>query len=144
MTGAPMIGVIAFNGIRLPVAGVVLSKLHRRATKPPVIMVQGMRDDWLSVCKSSRAMWGTASPINATGPQYAVVTAVCMPVSKSKSMRVCWAFIPRLAAYLSPSSRAFNGLTSKRERPMQSVVALVNVGKCSMLTLLKLPMPHMT
>ncbi len=45
ITGAPMIGVIAFSGIMLPVAGVVLSRLHRRATKPPVIMVQGIRDD---------------------------------------------------------------------------------------------------
>ncbi len=89
-------------------------------------------------------MWGTASPINATGPQYAVVTAVCMPVSKSKSVRVRWAFIPRFAAYLSPSKRAFNGLTSNRERAMQSVVAVVNAGKCSMLTLLKLPIPHIT
>ena len=43
-------------------------------------------------------MCGTANPINATGPQNAVVVAVKIPVASSNRLRVLLIFTPRFSA----------------------------------------------
>ena len=55
-------------------------------------------------------MWGTANPMNETGPQKAVVTAVRIPVEMSNKLRVRLMFTPRFSAYLVPRSIALRGL----------------------------------
>lgn len=110
ITGAPNIGVTAFNG-RTPVApGSTLTILQTRATAPPINIVVGNNDLWLDVPKSKRVICGTANPIKAMGPQYAQVIAVKSPAQSRSSHRVNLIFTPKFAAYLSPKSNAFNGL----------------------------------
>ena len=84
ITGAPIMGVTAFSGIMLPSGGNTQIRLHSRATAEPMSAVHGISNAWLSVFRSIRVICGTVSPIKATGPQYAVVTAACMPVTRSR------------------------------------------------------------
>ena len=64
-----MRGVIAFSGSMVPSAGIVVIRLHSKATAAPSMMTAGRSRRWLSVCVTRRAMWGTASPMKAMGPQ---------------------------------------------------------------------------
>lgn len=69
------------------VGGSVHTRLHASATMAPEMMEQGIRLDVESVRMKRRVIWGTARPMKATGPQYAVVTAVCIPVIRSNMAR---------------------------------------------------------
>ena len=86
MTGVPMMGVMALSG-RMVSCGSMQRMLQRRAMAPPITMVVGRRRLWLSLRQRSRAMWGVASPMNATGPQNAVEMAVRSPVEQSRRGR---------------------------------------------------------
>ena len=66
----------AFKGRVLLLAGTTVSILHSMAMQAPLKMVTGTRCLWLDVPSRSLATWGTASPINDTGPQKAVTVAV--------------------------------------------------------------------
>ena len=61
----------------------------------------------------SREICGTANPIKEIGPQKAVVVAVNIPVHKRMAIRARLIRMPRLAAYISPSNKAFRGFISK-------------------------------
>ena len=89
--------------------------LHSSAVAAPVSMVVGMRWLWFSVPSIRREMWGTVSPMNAIGPQNAVVTAVSRPVTRSRWLRVRVVLMPRLSAYHVPSSMALRGLMSSSD-----------------------------
>lgn len=93
-----MIGVTAFRGMIPNSPGKMQSRLQVRATALPVRMVMGMRELWFDVPENSRAMCGTASPMNAMGPQKAVVAAVRMPVDKNIKLRTFRMFIPKFSA----------------------------------------------
>mgnify|MGYP006342029093 FL=1 len=82
-----MSGVMALRGITPPDAGRLQIQLQSKDTAPPVSMLVGKSRDWLSVSKNIRAMWGTASPIKAMGPQNAVTTAVSRLVTTSSPIR---------------------------------------------------------
>ena len=96
-TGAPMSGVTAFSGNKMPDGNTHISE-QRRPTPPPVRSVAGIRMLWRSVGKNILAMWGTARPINETGPQNAVITAVSSPVASSKRFLTLIRFTPRFLA----------------------------------------------
>lgn len=68
-TGAPINGVTALRGKTPCEPGKVHIHWHNKAITAPMSMVRGSRVRWFSVPTSKRAMCGTASPINATGPQ---------------------------------------------------------------------------
>ena len=72
--------------------------LHANAIAAPLRIVAGSSTLWSASCVSSLAMWGTAKPMNATGPQKAVVTAVRIPVERSMSILMLRMLKPRLMA----------------------------------------------
>lgn len=86
-TGAPMTGVMTLIGMRLS-EGRVDNQLQSSARQPPVSKVAGNRVRWSDVPSRRRAMCGTASPMNAMGPQKAVLVAVSNPVQQSNKVRV--------------------------------------------------------
>lgn len=97
MTGAPNIGVTALRGMTM-LPGMMQMMLHSSAMTAPQSIVAGSSTVWLDVPVSRRAMCGTASPMNATGPQNAVTTAVSMPVDMSIMRRVLRMLRPRFVA----------------------------------------------
>ena len=72
--------------------------LHINAMAAPVRRVAGISERWFSVPSSILAIWGTANPIKAIGPQKAVVMAVRMPVTTNSQLRTRWVLIPRFSA----------------------------------------------
>ena len=87
-------------------------------------------------------MWGTANPINATGPQKAVVAAVRIPVARSSRFLVLLIFTPKFSAYLFPNSMALRGLMSKIAMNIPIKIRRENSGSCSIDTPPKFPSPH--
>ena len=84
MTGAPIKGVTAFNGITPISPGRLQKILHNKAIPDPHMSVPGKSMRWFVVLKNILEICGTARPIKATGPQKAVTTAVRIPVSKRR------------------------------------------------------------
>ena len=97
MTGAPIIGVTAFIGMTES-EGRVQRILQSKAIAEPQNIVAGRSIRWFSEPIIIRVMCGTASPMNAIGPQNAVVTAVSKPVDSNRSIRVRCTLMPRLPA----------------------------------------------
>ena len=97
MTGAPNNGVTALRGMII-CCGRTLMILHSIAIAAPDIRVAGSNTLWSSELIARRAICGTARPINDTGPQNAVVTAVRIPVDMSTILRILLRFAPRFAA----------------------------------------------
>ena len=64
-----MSGVMALSGSSTPSDNTVVSRLHNRAMAAPQTIVTGISNLWFSVRISKRAICGTASPRNDTGPQ---------------------------------------------------------------------------
>ena len=89
-----------------------------------------------------RAMWGTARPMKATGPQKAVAEAVSTPVTASSCVRRRRVATPRFSAYCSPRSSALSGLASATEQARPAAVTAAISGTCRMGTPPKLPRPH--
>ena len=87
-------------------------------------------------------MWGTASPIKATGPQKAVVIAVSRPVTISSQLRTRMMFTPKFSAYLSPSIRAFSGFISSKAPKSPANVTMANTGMLVIDTPPNEPIPH--
>lgn len=87
ITGAPKTGVTALSGM-IVFSGSVHTRLQTSAMMLPERMVAGSRMTWFDVRVMRRAMCGTASPMNATGPQNAVAAAERMPVEMSMRRRV--------------------------------------------------------
>ena len=94
MTGAPSMGVTAFNGSILLVPGITISILHNRAIQEPASIVTGTSILWLDEPSISLAICGTASPMKEIGPQKAVVVAVSNPVQNRMAIRVRLILIP--------------------------------------------------
>mgnify|MGYP006979246566 FL=1 len=63
--------------------GRIQMRLHSNAVTAPHNKVIGNKVLWFDVPNNSRAIWGTARPINEMGPQNAVVDAVSRPVTMS-------------------------------------------------------------
>ena len=78
-----MMGVTALTGIMLPPEAAVHITWQSSATAMPHSIVHGNSHLWSSLESSRRAMWGTARPMKAIGPQNAVATAVSHPVMTS-------------------------------------------------------------
>ena len=142
MTGAPIIGVIALSGIMPRSPGNRQIALHSSATIIPILMVAGSSCRWSSVLTIILAMCGTASPINAIGPQNAVAEAVSKPVIKSNLFRRALVFTPKFSAYCSPKSRVLRGFTNKSEHIKPTTVIVVKVGMWLIGTPPKFPNPH--
>lgn len=87
ITGAPIIGVTALSG-RIVSPGRMHSILQTIAINAPMRIVQGSNVLWFSDPMNILAMWGTASPMNDTGPQNAVEIAVKSPVDNRRSRRM--------------------------------------------------------
>ena len=128
ITGAPMIGVTAFKGMIPFSPGSTQIILHNNDMAAPVRIVPGIKYRWLSVLRNILAICGTASPIKAIGPQYAVVTAVSRPVTINRQLRSLIVFIPRFSAYCSPSKIAFKGLIRSNEQIRPAIVTTANIG----------------
>ena len=90
-------GVMTLMGISV-LAGRVEIRLHRSVNAAPVRSVTGSSRRWSEVERMRRAMWGTARPMKAMGPQKAVEVAVRIPVVKSSRLRVRGILIPRFSA----------------------------------------------
>ena len=69
ITGAPIIGVIAFSGIMPASPGRVVIILHKSAVAEPHRIVSGNSWLWLSEPRINRATCGMARPMKAIGPQ---------------------------------------------------------------------------
>ena len=110
MTGAPNTGVTAFRGIMPDSPGKMQMRLQSKAMALPANNVTGNKELWLEVPNINLAMCGTANPMNDTGPQKAVVTAVRIPVEMSNKFRVRLMFTPRFSAYRVPNNMALSGL----------------------------------
>ena len=93
-----MTGVTAFSGMMPASPGRMQMKLQSRAMAPPVSMVTGSRELWLEVPSMRRAMCGTASPMNPTGPQKAVTVPASRTVERNSSVRVRWTLRPIVRA----------------------------------------------
>ena len=113
MTGAPNTGVTALRGMIPDSPGRMQMRLHSRAMALPANKVTGNKELWLDVPSINRAMCGTAKPINDTGPQNAVVTAVRIPVETNNKFLVRLMFTPRFSAYLVPNNMALSGLIKR-------------------------------
>ena len=87
-------------------------------------------------------MCGTAKPMNDTGPQNAVVTAVRIPVEIKSKLRVRLMFTPRFSAYRLPKSRALSGLIKRMASTNPAKVKEAKYGICSSDTPLKFPIPQ--
>ena len=96
-TGAPKMGVMTLMGMT-DAEGMVEMRLHTNARQAPVRSVAGKSVRWLAVPSRRRAMWGTANPTKAIGPQKAVEVAVSRPVVKSNMVRVRLTLMPKLVA----------------------------------------------
>ena len=83
ITGAPNSGVTALRGSTLCCGNTEMT-LQSKATTAPITIVTGISVRWSAVRIISRAMWGTARPMNATGPQYAVLIPVSSPVESKQ------------------------------------------------------------
>lgn len=128
MIGAPINGVMALSGKMPCVPGNAQISWHNSATNEPNNMLIGSNCWWLSVDMSRRAKCGTARPINAIGPQYAVVTAVSHPVITNRQLRTVCTFIPKLCAYCSPSNNALRGFISNIAPTNPIIIVVVNNG----------------
>ena len=144
MTGAPNIGVTAFKGRILLVPGTVISRLQSKAMHVPVNIVTGTNILWLDEPSINRAMCGTAKPINEMGPQKAVVVAVNNPEQKRMAIRVRLILTPKLAAYISPSNKAFSGFTNRAASNKPVNEKRKKYGSCVSETPEKSPNPHIT
>ena len=129
MTGTPKNGVTTLSGIRPASPGKVQMILHSKARAAPVKSVTGKRALWFVVCNSSRAICGTANPMNEIGPQYAVTIAVRIPVISNNKVRVRRILIPRFAAYPGPSNIALSGFANMRALPMPVSMTKANAGR---------------
>ena len=142
MTGAPSTGVTAFSGIMPDSPGRIQMRLQSKATALPVSKVTGRSELWFEVPIMRRAICGTANPINETGPQKAVVTAVRMPVEIRSRFRVLLIFTPKFSAYLLPKRSALSGFIKRIDRMSPAIVKDAKYGICSRDTPLKLPIPQ--
>ena len=97
MTGAPNIGVTAFSGM-IKFVGITQMRLHNKAIAAPISIVAGSSILWSASLVTSLAMCGTANPMNATGPQKAVVMAVRIPVESKINIRVDCMLMPKFIA----------------------------------------------
>ena len=86
----------------------IISQINN--TIAPVIAVAGINILWFEVVKISLAICGTANPINAIGPEKAVITPVNKLVITKIIILLCLMFIPKLFAYFSPNKKLFRGL----------------------------------
>ena len=93
-----MIGVTALSGMMPPPPGSTQNKLHAKATTAPIKTVEGNSMRWSDTGISRRAMCGTARPMNETGPQHAVTTAVNKPVMTKSQLRTRTTLTPRFLA----------------------------------------------
>ena len=116
MTGAPKTGVTALSGMMPDSPGKMQMRLQSKATALPVSKVTGSKELWFDVPNISRAMCGTANPMNDTGPQKAVVTAVRIPVETSSRLRVRLMFTPKFSAYRLPKSKALRGFIKRIDK----------------------------
>jgi len=64
----------------------------------PIIAVDGINILWLEVEKSMRAIWGTAKPTKAIGPEKAVITPVNKLVIAKMIFLLFLILIPKLLA----------------------------------------------
>lgn len=83
-TGAPMNAQTVFRGNAYSLNGNLAIKSQRTAKHPPKISAAGNTVRWLGVEKRIRAKCGAASPINAIGPQKAVMTPTIIPAAITK------------------------------------------------------------
>ena len=95
MIGTPIIGVMAFIGIIMPLRKVTLMSVQSNAVAAPASMVTGKSREWSLVLSAKRAMWGTTSPKKPIGPQKAVTTAVSTPVMSNSKFRVDFVLTPK-------------------------------------------------
>ena len=115
----------------------------RRYRSPSTSLSAPISYDWKNL-SISREICGTANPIKEIGPQKAVVVAVNIPVHKRMAIRARLIRIPRLAAYISPSNKAFRGFISKTANSNPINAQVPKKGNCSKDTPEKLPSPHIT
>ena len=72
--------------------------MQSKATAPPLNNVTGNKELWFDVPSNNRATCGTANPMNDTGPQKAVTTAVRIPVTNNNMLRVRRTITPKFSA----------------------------------------------
>lgn len=80
--------------------------------------------------------------MKAIGPQNAVVIAVNIPVTNSNKLRTRMVLIPKFSAYLSPNSKAFNGLIKRHEPMSPNMVMVAKKESCDNETPPKDPIPQ--
>ncbi len=97
-TGAPNKEVIAFMGKVNSLAGNWAIESQINSTIAPIIADEGINILWLDVENNIFAICGTAKPINAIGPEKAVITPVNKLVINIIIFLLFLILIPRLFA----------------------------------------------
>ena len=111
--GAPNRAVIAERGSSTGDIIVRAIKSHRLVTTPPRRSVAGIRIRLSELEKIIRAMWGTASPIKATGPARDVISPAMVQALRRMKIRKRLMLMPIDRAYSSPSNIALRGFDNR-------------------------------
>ena len=90
--------VIALIGNMYAEFGICAMVSLKSITILPIISEAGINILWFEVLKIIFAICGTANPINAIGPENAVITPVKIAVIKIMYVRVFFMLTPRLFA----------------------------------------------
>jgi hypothetical protein len=96
--GAPNKEVIALIGKVLLLPGICETRSHAVITMAPSSMHPGINTRWFAVLNTILAKWGIAIPINAKGPQNAVMPPARIEVIIITTRRVRLIFTPKLLA----------------------------------------------